>query len=354
MSADPKFPTGETAIISSLEEDAWHFKTSPDAYEWWYFDAVSDEGRDVVVITFTDNSVFSRGYNRSLISTPAEAKTTPGVTFDYYLNGDHSYSSSIEYEEDSFSVNESVVGCSIGSSSFEFASADYGAGYKVRINSPLKKGKRIESHFEWLSVESDIHPKEDVPPPDRHIWNIVCPRSDVTGRITVFDRSDRETEVVHFRGTGYHDHIRDERAFSSTISERIWGRAHFADSTVVFNRCSEHGTAPAASVCLVRDGRLTKIKVEYSEDLFVRDRFGIRYPTRIAMRSNEIILKVRVLRVLESSFYRLRFLCEFSMDRGNSDTVSAIGLSELIAPKTLKYRWLDWLNNLKVRRGAGK
>ena len=90
MSADPKFPAGDPAVISSLKDDVWHPKASPEAYEWWYFDAVSDEGRDAVVISFTDNSVFSRRYNRSLLSAGEESTPSPGVTFDYYLNGDHS------------------------------------------------------------------------------------------------------------------------------------------------------------------------------------------------------------------------------------------------------------------------
>src|SRR4051812_38362980 len=53
------------SFASSIKEDVWHPKTNPKAYEWWYFDALSDNGKDAVVIIFLDNFIFSPRYNKS-------------------------------------------------------------------------------------------------------------------------------------------------------------------------------------------------------------------------------------------------------------------------------------------------
>jgi hypothetical protein len=47
------------AFSSSIADDVWHSKTSSKAFEWWYFDALSEDGRDAVVIIFLDNFIFS-------------------------------------------------------------------------------------------------------------------------------------------------------------------------------------------------------------------------------------------------------------------------------------------------------
>src|SRR5215213_4822611 len=52
------------SFTSSIAADVWTPKPNAKAYEWWYFDALSDDGRDAVVIIFLDNFIFSPRYNR--------------------------------------------------------------------------------------------------------------------------------------------------------------------------------------------------------------------------------------------------------------------------------------------------
>ena len=54
----------ETFSFSScVKSDVWHPEKDAKGYEWWYFDALSDDGKEAVVIIFLDNFVFSPGYN---------------------------------------------------------------------------------------------------------------------------------------------------------------------------------------------------------------------------------------------------------------------------------------------------
>ena len=43
--------------------------------EWWYFDALSEDGRDAVVIIFLDNFIFSPRYNSQTKRVPPSASS---------------------------------------------------------------------------------------------------------------------------------------------------------------------------------------------------------------------------------------------------------------------------------------
>ena len=64
MSAVPQiFPADMFAFSSSVSADVWHPQKHPKAYEWWYFDALSDHGDEGVIIVFLDNFIYSPRYN---------------------------------------------------------------------------------------------------------------------------------------------------------------------------------------------------------------------------------------------------------------------------------------------------
>jgi carotenoid 1,2-hydratase len=74
----------------------WRGAAQPEAYEWWYFDAVSESGRDLLVIIFLTNFIFSPRYNRQAsdtqkkISQPPGASSetqTPAIAFTLYRDG---------------------------------------------------------------------------------------------------------------------------------------------------------------------------------------------------------------------------------------------------------------------------
>ncbi len=49
------FPSSEYISLDAILNDICR----APAYEWWYFDAVSDDGRDALVIIFLSNFIFS-------------------------------------------------------------------------------------------------------------------------------------------------------------------------------------------------------------------------------------------------------------------------------------------------------
>jgi len=367
------------SFTSSIAADVWSPKSNAKAYEWWYFDALSDDGRDAVVIIFLDNFIFSPRYNKLVSSSGFEVSergarsaaadqaspqaesqnpqsTVPAVAFTYYRDGKPVYRAINEFDAAEFSAAVDEPFCRIGENFFRFESAPYGSGYLVSIKAQLRKNFRLEAQFEWLSIESDFSPFGGVEARDAHVWNLAVARADVSGKIFVKDAKGKELKLIQFRGTGYHDHNYDNRWMPETVQDWQWGRAHFNDSTAVFYRYNECGEPAATTKLLtIRDGQLRERNAEYDEQQFSRDIFGIRYPQRLTfLTEDNMRLRVKQTKIIDSSFFYLRFLSEMTLTLRDGKPRKAVGITEYLNPKALKYRWLDWLVSMRIgRHGKG-
>jgi carotenoid 1,2-hydratase len=341
--------TGDFAFSSSVEADVWHPQKDPKSYEWWYFDALGDGGREAVVIMFLDNFIYSPRYNREAVD-----QRFPAVSFTYFRDGKPLYRCINEYSEAEFFASRERPECRIGHSSFKFETATYGTGYSVSIDLKLSGGRRLEASFEWLSIESDFAADSFCYRESAHCWNMVVPRSDVTGKIIVSDRKGQVIDVRQFRGTGYHDHNLDNRWLAKTVRDWHWGRAHYADSTVVFYRYCELGEhAPSTQLIVIKDGELRSSTADYAEQNYVRDKFGIKYPTRLRLISaDNMRLRVKPIKVIDSSFYYLRFLSEITLTLRDGIPRKTTGITEFLTPKTLKYRWLNWISDMRTGKNG--
>ena len=337
------------AFMSSVAADVWHPQKEDKAYEWWYFDALSDDGREAIVIIFLDNFIYSPRYNRETTSI-AGNKRCPAVSFTYFRDGKAVYRSVTEFHYSEFRADTKSPSCSIGESMFRFERASYGSGYTVNVSVSLPGEKKVTAELEWLAVESDLLAGVGDIDEASHSWNMAAPRADVTGRITLSDRKGRELNAHHFRGTGYHDHNLDNRWLAKTVQHWHWGRAHFADMTAIFFRYREVGDEDAnTKLIVVRDGRLEDRTVEFDEQDYVRDKFGVRYPSLLNLRSADgVRLTVRPIDVVDSIFYFLRFRSEITFVCPGDTEHSTVGLTEFIAPKSLRYRWLNWLSDIRT------
>jgi carotenoid 1,2-hydratase len=367
-------------FTSSVAADVWSPKPHRQAYEWWYFDALSDDGRDAVVIIFLDNFIFSPRYNRKKAKgsntgkgegeknaardeaaqpksgIPGPKSTVPAVAFFYYRDGKPLYRAINEFGPDDFVASPNSPSCQIGENLMRYESAPYGSGYFLSLNAQLRKNLNLEAQFEWLSIESDFLPDKKFDADDFHVWNLVVSRADVSGKIKITDEKGREKELIHFRGTGYHDHNYDNRWLPETVREWQWGRAHFSDATAVFYRYHEGGEEKAITkLFTVRDGRLRDRDAEYEEQQIRRDIFGIKYPQRLTFTTEDNMrLRVKQLETIDSSFFYLRFLSEMTLTLRDGKPRKAIGITEYLNPKALKYRWLDWLVSMRIgRNGKG-
>lgn len=338
---------------SSVKADVWHPQKDDKSYEWWYFDALSDDGREAIIIIFLDNFIYSPRYNRESLRITGNERC-PAVSFTYFRDGRAVYKSTTEFHSSDFHASETTPECRIGESGFKMATTAYGTGYSVTVEAHLGAGRKLKADLEWLSVEADLSRADFCVEGSRHCWNMVAPRSDVTGKVTVTGRGGKELNAVHFRGTGYHDHNMDNRWLARTVKDWHWGRAHFADCTAVFYRFREMGeTETSTRMILVTEGELQLREVTFEEQSYIRDKLGIRYPSQLHLISeDDVRLHVRPIEVIDSSFYFMRFLSEVRLSIPGKADHTTKGLTEFIAPKTLKYRWLNWLADVRTGKNG--
>ena len=366
--AAKQVPAEKFSFTSSVKEDVWHQKAGAEAFEWWYFDALSEDGRDAVVVIFLDNFIFSPRYNehsrrqnnffqrlkRRLGKPKSDDNIFPAIAFTYYRDGKPKYRAINEFAPAEFSADLETPDCRIADNFFRLESAPYGSGYLLSVNAKLRKNRNLEAHFEWLSVESDFLPDKKVNLQDAHIWNLAVSRADVTGRISVSIYDEKNLDIVHYRGTGYHDHNLDNRWLPKTVSDWNWGRAHFSDATAIFYRYKEAGEDYSTTKLLtVKDGNLCERDAEFEAREFKRDKFGIKYPRELQfIGADNVRLHVRQKKIIDSSFFYLRFLSEMTLTLHDGKERSTVGITEYLAPKALKYQLLDWLTNMRIGRGG--
>lgn len=335
------------SFASSLKDDVWHAQTDSKAYEWWYFDALSDDGREAIVIIFFDNFIFSPRYN-----SKNQTEKVPALAFFYYRDGKPIYRVIKEFPLDEFASSKTEPFVGLNNNSIKFDSAPYGKGYLIEIKTEFQPNKQIEAKLEWLLIESDFTDSLSNIEENTHNWNLVAPRADVTGHIKVTNKKGKVLDSIHFRGTGYHDHNIDKRYLPTTVENWQWGRAHFADSTAVFYRYQEIGSEEAVTkLYVVRNGELRQRDAEFNQQQISRDIFGIKYAERLRfVTEDNIRLRVKQTKVIDSSFFYLRFLSEMTLTLRDGKPRKTTGITECLCPKTLNYRWLDWLIDMRIGR----
>jgi carotenoid 1,2-hydratase len=337
-------------ISSSISNDIWHAQKSPKAYEWWYFDALSDDGRDAIVVIFLDNFIFSPRYN----SNGETGSRFPAVAFTYYRDGKPKYRAVNEFYASEFEASSEIPFCGIGANEMIFDKAPYGSGYRLNIDVLLHKNRRLTATLEWLAVESDFLAEVSGFTNETHNWNLVAPRCDVTGRIEVFRRNAKLRDNIQFRGTGYHDHNFDSRDLTETVSNWIWGRAHFADISIVYYQYLEiNSTTPITKLFIVENGKLSQFDATLFEGKIKHNVFGLKFAQTLEFETESgHELSVDQLTTIDASFFYLRFLSIFKISMPGGKTHQITGISEQLSPKSLRRQWLHWLIDMRIGRSG--
>lgn len=362
-----KSSAGRLRPSSSIAGDVWHDETPDTAYEWWYFDALSDDGRDALVIIFLSNFIFSPRYNRMATASLRQSKQAhnsprhPAVAICFYRDGHPLFRAINEYAAGEFSASPTQPEAHIGPNTFRLVETSAGPRYELSISTKLRRNRILQAQLIWTMTDGNFFDEENDVGPDAalHHWNMVAPRCDVSGEIKVSERSGERFFESQYRGTGYHDHNRDGRWMPQTIAEWQWGRIHFPRSTAVFYRYRERDkTEHTTRLYLVQDGSLTACSPQFSEDRRRRHLFGLRYPRLLRLQGNAggalPTLSVRQERVVDGSFFYLRFLSEATLETTDGRVQHATGISEHLAPRSLSFPWLQWLIDMRIgRNGRG-
>ena len=216
---------------------------------------------------------------------------------------------------------------------------------------------RLKVRLEWLFIESDLTPDTDTERDGvEHIWNVVAPRADVTGRIEIENGHKTKIDTCHFRGSGYHDKRCGNGVFLSRFAACEWGRVHFPDSTAAYLVGKDAvSSEPFAKLLIIRDNELRLRDATVETQGTSRSSAGLRYDHKITMRSEDALeLKMRPVRTVRSGIYLLRFICEATLKLRDGRPRKTFGLSSHLSIRRLRQRWLTKLTDLMTIREKTK
>jgi carotenoid 1,2-hydratase len=345
----PEIRNDSFSVISSVGLDVHHPSKPKAGYEWWYFDAISDDGRDAVVIIFLENFVFSPRYNSAAQSRDI-SRRFPALAFFHYRDGKPIHRVINEYDESEFASSESTPSCRIGGNVFTVVAEKGGLKYIIDLDLTEKNARPFKAHYEFDVFDRDVFGETPQRNHAAHEWNLVAPRCKVYG-YSATSQGGSLSFRRDFRGIGYHDHNLDSRWLPDTVRTWDWGRVHLEDATVVFYdfTSSDGGRVTKLFRTVNGVGRMTDCTVE--EHGSKRDAFGLSYPRQVVYKGDDgMTLTVSNSRPVDSSFFYLRFVNDVTVTTPSGKTVAGRALTERLVPHALRFRWLDWLVDMRIGR----
>lgn len=338
----------------ALDPDRFFDFQNPGSQEWWYFDALSDDGLHGLVVVFYAALPFDPDYGREALAylrNPTRKRPHPrdycaigiswyhqGKTAAYALNG---------YRRDLFRHSSSPFQVCIDGN--ELARED--AQYRLRIETPASIGHAlVEADLTFRPVPTTVPLERNLGTKDRpHHWIVASSDCRVSGTVRV--RRGGRGEIIRavaFQGRGYHDHNAGVDEISLAMKRWHWGRVHAGADTHVYYHAIPW-TGPTHSLWItLRDGAATRIIDPANvTELAPARAHPLRFPQDHGLTVEPTCLDGTKLvryhrRAVDSGPFYTRWLSEFHIHQNGlrasdleSGSPGTLGLSELLETRNL-------------------
>lgn len=206
-------------ILFGPEHDGSHIDPdTPGAYEWWYFDAISDDGRYALVAIWFHGSPMSPYYKAVVDGKNPLPRDWCGVFFSLHEKGngrwrERAYAYNLYRLQDRPGevkkqwFRDAPLRIKLGGSELEGRYTDRGRfighTWDLKLDEPgLWRGRaRAELEFKTPGKPLKLPPMGDAEDESNHSWVCVAPICQVSGTVTL-----PNGKRIEFRGNGYHDH----------------------------------------------------------------------------------------------------------------------------------------------------
>jgi predicted secreted hydrolase len=199
-----------------LWEDGRRNSSARDHWEWWYFDAILDDGTTVVIQDFTKG-----------IEAIKKNSDQPLASIKVTLSDGQSFEDHFNYDEKNSSFSKKQCDVVIGPHTFKGDFKDYeihiepenGLGADLKLHCQAKPYRPGTAYWAFGDKEENFY-----------TWLCAAPKGEVSGTITI----NGETKNVH--GSGYHDHQWGSNVYMTLWNNWVWARQAFDDySMLVFD-----------------------------------------------------------------------------------------------------------------------
>lgn len=328
------------------------------AYQWWYFDGISDYGDYTFVVIIFSSFPFSVEYLRKLLN--GEEKLNPldfaAVNFNLYKEGKIVNYFLNEYHSDKINItkkNDEVHSIKIGLNSINFV--DDSVNIKIRGSEKWKK-RVINAEFDF-KINTNPKTFDNLKNGQQHVdhfWTPAGINSSFSAKIKIRRSEDQFSprKKILFDGSGYYDRNWGTEPMYENILDWKWGRFVKKDlSLVFFDITYKNGYAPNFKKLIISKG--DKIIIDSNSPEFEyhnsKNYWRLQYPKKIQIISDEISVHINNEQKIDNGPFYIRFKPEFSFSV-NGEKYSGTGISEVIKPQNLKRTWLYPFIKMRISR----
>jgi len=297
-------------LLIGPAHDALHIDAdSPNGYEWWYFDAMSEDGRYALVAIFFLGAPMSPYYNRVADGRDPLPRDWCGVFFSVHEKKEG------RWLERAWNYNLYPVGefvstnpkAHIGESSMRGQSEADGWAWDLIVNERgLWRGRsQAFLRFQMRGDDRTSDMAHDAPNTEGHTWVCTAPVCDVFGELQL-----TRGAPIAFTGTGYHDHNFGRLPWDD-VAAWYWGRARYpaaqGGKTLVFYQTFfRDGSDEPILLEVGADGAITRVARDMAVRLEapVRAVYGLRHSPACRWNGGSMIFEDRHGVFSEGPFYR--------------------------------------------------
>lgn len=336
--------------MNTTDPDRWVNPQSPGAHEWWYFDAISHDGRDALVLVWYSALPFDPSYGLASLRHIRQPDRFPkphpldhcAIGFSWYRDGKTMAYALNSWNRDNFSFHDETDGLQIRVARNHFT-RDKDHSYNLKISTPIlgfgSKRADVDLHFKpqggltaWeRNLGSADHP---------HLWMLAAADCTVAGSI----RAGKHE--LAFKGRGYHDHNAGDDELSRSFHRWHWGRFHNAEKTQVYYVCEP---VPGQSQGLwieCHSGQVKNVEPLPSLDSQKPKKtvFGIKYNE--TNRHDAAKINWHLGKPVDQGPFYLRWVSQSDQTANGHGR----GICELLQADYLHQPWFNWMIPYRLKR----
>ncbi len=311
----------------------WLGKT-PGAYEWWYFDAVSDTREWALTCIWFLGNPFSPYYRLATKGRSADPFEHNGLFFALYRYGTlYAYHFS-RFPPGQVQADETrAAALRFGPNSL--SSSEGRSQLDLYDENANRRTLEVRLMFDGPPLVGEAAAGKENG--ERHFWLPTLPVCRVSGEIVLRERQNRGAERIAFFGTGYHDHNWGALPFDQDVRDWYWARAALSPTRALVLYHVWGKAATGESRLLLFDGGRLVHRDDEAQVLLGRWRlnaFGTRYASRLTVQSGDFRAVWTLGARLDSAPFYLRTLCRAQLSSAGW-VEEGQGIGEYFRPRML-------------------
>ncbi len=338
-------------LTSALYKDIRSLKTDSGAYEWWYFDAVSDDGNTELVIIFYEGNPFSRRYiSRQQKGEAAKAEDFPAISISIYQNKEPIYYSFTEVPKKQAAFREDEPYVQISNHSMQGREEEGKRLYTLKLDEQLPSGDAIEGQllFESSCTDHQIQNGQD-DGIHEHRWDILQSRARVSGQIQCRVPGEKPN-IIKFEGQGYHDHNEGSEPLKQQFEDWYWGRFHFEHATLVYYLKGKESGEPCGWLIENDGGEMLQIFDTIKAEDSSLSLYGLQTARKLRLSSDSAEVLVQQSHLIDNGPFYQRFSSEAFLNVSSINRLkSSSGITEYLCPPRIYHRRYWPLTNMRIR-----